>query len=384
MFRRVMYMVCFNVVLIGFYLADSARGGTVSIEPSLRLGERYDSNPFLRGEELEIESDFITELSPRISLNRVTKNSRVGGFYLLSSNHYNRYSELDNVSHTANLNGTLTVSKKSSLTIGDSFRFTPDSLMATDLGIQTQRTDILSNTVFVSMNRNFSRAFYTGLTIQDTVLDYDDAAFVDTRTDSASLSGNYMWTPDTLVTLAYTYTKYNFVAADGESDIESHSATLALQKQLSPRVSVNLSGGAVYTPDVDENPDWTASADFAKTYAASSVSLGYSRIVTNASGLSDTININETASLAWDYTAGRSFKTNVMGTLSKNRAKPSGILDTTSYSASAGFVWQANSWLAIDARYLHFQQRIEVGGSSSLSRDQVFIGVTATPSEVRF
>lgn len=372
------------MMLFGFYLANNARGETVTIKPSLRLGEWYDSNPFMWGEDQDIKSDFITELSPQISISSITKRVRLNASYRLDSRHYNRYRELDNISHTGNFNSSVGISRKSSLKIGDFFRFTPDSLRATDLGIQIKRIDILSNTVFVSMDRNFSRTFYTSLTLKDSILDFDDAAFIDSRTDSAALSGNYRWKPGTLITVAYTYTNYHFDTQTDGNDIKNHSVTLALAEQLSADASVNISGGIVHTQDVDEKPYWMANAGFAKTYSASSLNLGYSRSVANSSGLIDELNINESVSIRWNYIFSRSFNAKVNGNLSQNRSKPSGSLNTTSYSAGAGFVWLAYSWITFNAKYSHFQQWTETVLSSNMKKDMVFIGVTATMNQLRF
>jgi hypothetical protein len=379
-----MVMISLNMVLVGFYMAGSARAESISLIPSLRLGERWDSNPFLRGEGEEVNHDFLTELSPQITVRSITRGVRVSGSYRLDSRHYARYRQLDFISHNANIAVNAEISKTSSLSIGDSFRFTPDSLEATDIGVQTRRTDILSNTLFVLMEHDFSRAASASLRLTDSILEFEGEGLVDTRTDSAELSGIYSLRTDTRITISYGFTNYHFNVPDGDNDIESQSLRLAMNRQFSPAVSASVSAGAVYTPDVDNDLDWTARAGFMAAYRLSSYSLDYSRSITNSSGLADEINVRDSASMRLNYIFSRFFNTTLSGSLSKNRSEPSGRLDTTSYTAVIACVWRPYSRLSFDANYSHFQQWAEGVLGENLKRDQVFIGITATMDEVRF
>ena len=385
MFRRVMVMVVLNMALIGFYMAGSARAESISIVPSLRVGEKWDSNPFLTGEGGEINHDFVTEIAPQITLSSIATRTQYSGSYRLDSRHYSRYRELDYISHTANIGINSQLSQSTSLSLGDTYVFTPDSQEASTAGIQTPRNDIVSNSAFVMMQRMFGNGSSVSLNLSNSLQDFEDESLFDTRTDSALLSGEYGYSSNTSITMSYTYTKNIYSAATGgESFTETHSSRLGISNQLSTDSSIGVSGGLVYTDDFDEAANWTASANYGKEFLATSLNMDYSRSVTSTSGLTNEINISDNVSMQLKHTFSRAFSANAGGSLLRNRSEPSSDLERTSYTASGGFDWQPLEWFSIDASYTHFQQWVKDALGDNMSRDQVFIGITVTPNELRF
>jgi len=387
LFRRLIVMVIFIMALVGYYMVGTARADSISLTPSLRLGEQWDSNPLLTVDEREARQDFVTQLSPQIAVRSLTRGVRVSGLYRLDSNYYSRYRELNYVGQTAVIAVDSELSPRTSLSMGDTYSFTPYSREASEVGIQIQRTDIESNRAFATMRRMLGSASSVSLRLENLKRDYDDESLFDTRTDSASLSGDYGFSSNTSLTMSYTYTDYKYESAAGDSGTVTHSAQLGVSNQLSPGSSISVSGGVVYVVydgDFDEAPTWTASANYAKAFQATLLNLDYSRSVTTATGLANEVNIRESVSMTLNHTFGRSFRANVGGSLLKNRSVPSGYVDTTSYAANAGLVWRALKWLSIDARYSRFQQWADDLLGVNITRDQVFIGLTATPNEWRF
>ncbi|MFQ5432909.1 MAG: hypothetical protein ACE5EN_10435 [Nitrospinota bacterium] len=377
-------MVIFNMVLVGFHMVGTAIADGVSLIPSLRLGEQWDSNPFLTGEGGDIKQDFITEISPQLAVRSLSTRTQYSGSYRLDSRQYSRLRELDYISHTGNIAVESEPLPETSLSASDTYRFTPDSLEASDVGVQTSRDDIVSNFAFATLSRSLSSAGSVSLTLENTMQDFQDESLFDTRTDSASLSGSYIYSLNTAFTMSYRYTKNHYASAVGESSTETHSAQLGVSNQLSPGVSISVSGGAAYTDGLDKAPNWTTSASYAKAFQATSFNMDYSRSVTNTSGLTNEINIRDSVSIDLNRTFGRSFSANLGGSLLKNRSEPSNNVDRTSYTANAGFAWRVLEWLSVDARYTRFQQWVDDLLGVSMARDQVFIGLTATPNELRF
>ncbi|MBI5286914.1 MAG: hypothetical protein HY878_04905 [Deltaproteobacteria bacterium] len=206
---------------------------------------------------------------------------------------------------------------------------------------------------------------------------------IDTRTDSASLTGGYELTPDRTIKMTYTYRNFFFDTAGNGNNSENHSIQLALAERLSPTLSLDLSGGVTYGID-DDRYDWIARAGITKTFQGSSLNLGYSRDVTNTSGLTDETSISDRLSMGWNFTLTRSFNLTISGNLSKNRSEPSARVDTTSYNASIGGEWQPYSWMRVGVGYSRFQQWADGPLGEDLSRDQVFVNITVTPEGWRF
>ena len=378
-------MVIINTLLVGFYMVSGARAESIGLSASLRLGEQWDGNLFQTGEGGEITQDFVTEITPQIAVRSIATRNQYSASYLLHVRRYSRYRESDYISHTANIGMTSQLSQNTSLSFGDNYVFTPDSQEASALGIQTPRNNILSNRVFVTMLRTFSDGNSASLNLSNSIQDFEDPSLFDTRSDSASLSGAFGYSSNMSITMSYTYTKNLYRTATGvESFTEIHSAQAGISSQLSPESSISASGGVVYVDDFDEASNWTASASYAKGFQETSFNMNYARSVANSSGLTNEINISDNVSMSLTHTFSRTFNANMGGSLIKNRSEPSNNVDRTSYNANAGFAWQPLEWLAFDASYTHFQQWVEDALGENMSRDQVFIGLTAAPGEMRF
>ena len=179
-------MVILNMALVGYYMVGGARADIISLTPSLRVGEEWDSNPLLAGEEGEARQDSITQLSPRIAVRSLTRGVRVSGSYRLDSNYYSRNPELDYVSQTADIAIDSELSPRTSLSVGDIYSFTPYSREASEVGIQIQRTDIESNRVFATMRSMLGSAGSVSLRLENSKQDYEDESLFDTKIGRAS------------------------------------------------------------------------------------------------------------------------------------------------------------------------------------------------------
>lgn len=384
MFHRLKVMLVFNILLINFCTAKLATGGTVDVTPSLRLAEEFDSNPFYYGDDDEdIPTDFITVLTPRMEIARDGETLDWSALYSLASRYYSNYPELNYSSQRADVNISTALSSRSSMTINNFLTSTEDSLETTDTGIQTGRTGIMSNRASLALSRMIGATGSASLALSNYTLDYEGPGYVDTRTDSAALSGSWGWSPGTLATTSYNYSNYSFGTAPDDS-IVNHSLSLGFEKELSSSSFLILSGGANYTPDIDGRWDWRSNASWEKSFQHSSLSLGYNRGVRNSSGYTAEIEVRERAFLAWSFAPGRSFNATVSGGYTQSTSVPSSRLDTTSYYAGIGCVWRPSSWLTADANYYHFQQWNGGTESYALSRERIYIGFTAVHDGWRF
>jgi hypothetical protein len=354
----------------------------VVIKPSIMLSERYDSNIFFRSRDQGVVSDFLTSAGPQIEIGNEQKGFRLAALYRFNSTYYARHQEF-HLSHNATLTMDKEISKALLLTVGDSFFYTQDSLEATTTGIQIRRTDITSNTIFINTVYKFTNITSMDVRLSDSILEFEDPTLVDTRTDSAALSGIFMMTANTSANTTYTFTNYSFDRPGTMENIESHSLELGLTHRLSPSMVTNLSGGTVYTPSINDSYDWIASAELTKSFQVSSITAGYSRTTSNTSGLTDQLNINETYSLQWNYTLTSSSNISLFGNYIKNRTEPVATVDITSYNAGVSGNWRPYAWMTLGLGYIYFQQ--QAGGSvgTDIEREQVFVNISITPAEWR-
>jgi len=378
LFRKTKALLCLNIIFMTLNQVDEAMGENLTITPSLTVSERYESNVFFRGEGRE-EEDFITTVSPLFDVLYDFKKNYIKGFYNFNSNFYSRNPELNFMGHTGKIEMRTEFSQNLSISVSDTLSYTPDSLSAVGTGIQTSRTDIISNTTSASAGYIISNLTSLNLTISDRILEFDEPSLVDTRTDSASLSLDYSASPSRTVSATYTYVKFLFNSADAET----HSLRLGISEKLSPTLSFEVSGGASYIPSGDNNYNWIIQSNLAKSFQKGTLSLGYTRNITNTSGLTEETSVSERASAGLSYILSKSFNITINGGLSKNRSEPSGSVDITSYSAEIAGWWQSYSWMRVGAGYSRFEQWAEGTMGENVSRDQVFLSVILTPESLR-
>lgn len=377
MYRRGLVIICLCSLSITLCAVEDVRGA-LTVRPSLTIVESYDSNPYNRNES--VKSDFVTKIIPRIGFQMERIGFDMSAFYKFDSRFYTRNPELNDTSHKANIGMNMEVSKNSSLGFGDTFTFTQESREAVETGIQTQRTDIIYNTVFINAGYTFTPRSSINARLSDSIIEFKDQALIDTRTDSAALTARYKLTPERSLNTTYTYTNFSF---DTNANIETHSLQLGLADRISPALSFNISSGVVYTPEIDDRYDWTARAGIEKTFQSSSISLGYTHGVTNTSGLSDKINVNDRAYLGWSFFLSRSFNVTVSGSYYKNRSEPETSVDTSSYTAGVDAVWQAYKWMRVGTGYSHFQQWARDSLGEDIKSDQVSVNISIVPTEWR-
>lgn len=352
----------------------------MTITPSVGIGERYDSNIYFAGEGQNVESDFLTVISPQISIGSERKGLKLGGLYRLDSIYYSSNDKLNTMNSRASIDMNIQLSQRSSLSMGDSFVYTQYSLDASDTGIQTRRTDITSDSIFLTVNHEFSAQTAAGITLRGSLMEFDDPSFIDTQTYSLIFTGDYKLSPDTTVKAAYDYTNFLF---DTGKDTETHALQLGFTERFSSGLSVDISAGAVYMPEMNDQYDWTAGVNLGKSFQQATVRLGYTRDVTHTSGLTDEVNIRDRVSLSWNHQLTNSLNMTISGNLSKNNSKPSARVDTTSYGADISGTWRAYSWMSVDIGYSRFQQWDDNSATGDASRDQVFVTVTLYPVEWR-
>ncbi|GMT42811.1 MAG: hypothetical protein IEMM0002_1222 [bacterium] len=377
--------MCLNVLFMSFCAVENARGETITVRPSLRLQEGWDSNPLYTPDDEDAQSDYLTIVSPQLEIVRDGQKLDWNALYRLDSRYYSRLPEANYLNHIANVGMGMELSRSTSLNVTDSFRYTKNSLEAVeDTGILTRRNDIASNTASLTLNRQLGRAGSANLAFTDRVYDYEDPTLIDTRTDSAAISRIFAWSPRTTLTATYSFAYAYFDAPLADNVLETDSFRLGAAKNLSNSASVNLSGGVVYTPDFDYRMDWTASAGFDKTLRSSTLSLGYARNVTTyTAGLTAELNVSDRATVAWSTPLSDLSNITVSGAYSKNRSEPSGALDTSSGSARIGYTRRLYSWLTASFDYSYFRQWSGGTISESISREMVFAGFTAVPGEWR-
>ena len=213
--------------------------------------------------------------------------------------------------------------------------------------------------------------------------DFDNPTLLDTRRESASIGATYRFSEKRSTTTTYTFSNYLSDTPGGTDHNETHTLTTGLNEELSATLVLNLSGGLVYTPAISEDYDWIATAKLAKSLKSSSATIGYTRSISNASGLSREININDRVNIGLNHKLNESIDLALSGALTKSRSKPSGTLEIDSYSAEASVSWRPYPWIATAIGYSFFKQLSDGAPTLNIDRERAYLSLTLTPRQWR-
>ncbi|MBI5588777.1 MAG: hypothetical protein HY889_10505 [Deltaproteobacteria bacterium] len=361
----------------------AAAAAEVVVKPAVTAGIRYDSNATISAANEQKKDDFIVTLSPQFDIINDRQKIVFDFMYRVTGLYYLKDPQLNTINHFVTADMKAEYSQTTKFDISDSFSYLRQSLLASQTNIQTSRYNIMANTATLRMEHEFTPKTSMTANISDNVLKYEDPAAYDTRTDSAGVAEVYKITPATSTDAGYTFTNYSFEPSGSTKGIQTHTLRLGLTEQFSPTLTFNIFGSAVYQSGAGNSRDWESGASVTKAFMRSTLSGGYARTVATTSGLTNTLGINQTYSLSYDYRTSERSDAMIYGAYSKNRTSPASV-DLESYNAGLRWAYQIREWLAIGAGYDHFDQRSRGSVGTDVRRDQVYVSATVTPYEWRF
>ncbi|MCC7202298.1 MAG: hypothetical protein IT393_06545 [Nitrospirae bacterium] len=346
---------------------------------------RYDNNATVAANNETMNDDVIIFLSPQLQVLNERGKWTLDGFYRAMASFHYKNTDINSVNHYATLGLNALLTRKWSLEANEAISYERESLLESALtGIQRSNDGLWSNTTSLQVNHQITQRASWSLNLSDSMMQFENSISVDSRSDSAGISGNYRITDSTSLTSRYTYATHLFFTSDGTTQLENHFLLFGFSKDFSPFLNLDLSVGAVYAPSVNESYDWVANTELRKSFESSSVSAGYTRTTTHTMGLTNLLNLSETFSLAWNYSPTNSFNISVFGTYYQNNTKPIDVVDITSYRVGFSGGWRLSAGTTVNAGYSHFEQTAHRTLGTDLTRDNVFINVRVTPYERRF
>lgn len=362
-----------------------AEGDTV-IRPVLDIGLQFDSNTSISAEGEGVKQDFALTVIPSIELvNQRSDNLRLDGSYRAIGRFYLTQSNQNSIAHNASIGMAAQFSPKTNFTASDSVTFTKESLDASTVGIQTQRNNIVSNTASLSLGHVFTPRFSASIGFSDSITKFQNPDLIDSRSDSASVSGVYNLTENTSLNASYTFRNYSFQGDGTDNYVISHSLQAGFNSHITPTLAIELSGGSTYIPKIEENGQfiWIAHAGVTKTLYASTLNFDFARSVTTTSGLTSEVSINNRYSLQLNVPLGQYVSVAVFGSYTQNRSRPTETVDINSYTAGINGDWRVNSWLTLGAQYSHFKQLSSGTEGADITREVAGVNATFYPGEWR-
>lgn len=380
---RIISTICFIIVALCGY--GSVSRADVIVRHAISTELRYDNNATVAANNETMNDDVIIFLSPQLQVLNERGRWTLDTFYRAMASFHYKNTDINSVNHYATLGMNALLTQKWSLEANEAVSYERESLLESALtGIQRSNDGLWSNTTSLQVNHQITQRASWSLNLSDSMMQFENSISVDSRSDSAGISGNYHITDSTSLTSSYTYATHLFFASDGTTQLENHFLMFGFSKDFSPFLNLDFSVGAVYAPSVNESYDWVANTELRKSFEASSIIAGYTRTTTHTMGLTDLLNLSETFSLSWNYSPVNSFNISVFGTYYQNNTKPIDVVDITSYRVGFSGGWRLSAGTTVNAGYSHFEQAAHGTLGTDLRRDNVFINVRVTPYERRF
>lgn len=363
--------------MLGLSAFQSTEADGANVVSTRVAGEfRYDSNTDTGS--TGSGEDYVSVLAPQIEFISEGPKTRLNALYRLTGSYYLSNDHLNHLSHEAEAGANTQLSASTRLQAAYHFRYTEESREATTMNIQTSRTGIYSHTATLGATHVFTSKISAALNASESLLEFDDPALVDTRTDAAGLTASYILSERTTLGSTYSFTNMAF---DTGTDVQTHAVDASVDHRYSPTLELNASAGVVFSESGDA--DWQAAAGIVKTLPKGSFSASYARGVTNSSGLTDQININDFFSAVLSHSISERLSLGLSASYSINKSSPERTVDLRSYQAGVSASWRARNWLTLGAAYSYYNQDSQNSLALDSERNTVSLTFVIEPYEYR-
>jgi len=230
------------VLLYLAVVGSNAYAGPKRFQWSTRISvsETYDDNINL--EKDNKEDDWITSITPGLTLTVMTEETEVNLDYDLSFVLYARNKDNNTVRHSLTLSGLkgIPIAEHLTLDLDESFQVSEDPIEISDYVTSERRSRerYYRNTAGGRINYHFGEGdfFYAGF--HHILLENDDPSLEDSQHYRPMAGFTYWFDIRNGVSLDYSYTRGEF---DVSEDFDQHRSSATYTHRFSPRTQTNLS-----------------------------------------------------------------------------------------------------------------------------------------------
>jgi len=251
------------------------------LTPSISLREEYDDNIFLTADDEE--DDFITTITPAISLGYDTERLKLSLDYSFIAWFYMHNSSENETSHNAQLDSTLTILRDVLfLKVTDTYsRVTIDQrrqVVQENRFVNTTDSNRLTVNPYLEYPLSGTLKVKTGYTYEN--IWYKDEEGDDEESHLATAGFIKEISPKLSASLFYSYAIHDIKTDDDLNDYDSQNVTFGLNYQLTQKLSLDASYGHEWLDykerDNYDSDTWDASAQYQLTEAIS-FQVGYAQ-----------------------------------------------------------------------------------------------------------
>jgi len=374
------------VMLLSFLIIDRGVAQQWQLTPTLTVSERYDDN--IRLTEANPETDAVTTMNPGLSLAYKGKTIKLGAEYDAAIERFDRHPELNNVGHNASLDlelDQLFGSKTTSASLRNFFRFLPQ--LPTDQGAVTvpgssvtgiglPRSNVWANTAALTLTHLSSARLTERMEYLNTLTRFELPTLVDSTIHEGTIEAIYQLDPNNSIGSSYRLRYFDFVQ-QGTEDAIGHALMVGTTHQFSPSLSLTTRLGLSYSiQSGDRVITPIGMLHLSKSFEKIEIGGDYSRDISFTGGLSAQLVTTQTVTANLSYAVTQKTRAFLSMWLTDNRSITGEELKIVSWTVRPGLSYQILTWLSVEIRYHHFEQRGEGSLGSDLNQNQYFFSLT--------
>lgn len=371
------YVVIFVVILLFIFSAKISNALEYTVDLSLALSEEYNDNIFLTHDRV---SDFITRVSPGISLTArsVTSEMRLG--FAPTFNFYSDNSDLNYTGYSFTGSGLFRLSEKMSLNITETYLQSKDPVdrrgivdiinLGPQFGLAEYRVNVTSAILSYRLRGNL---IYTlGATYSS--VDYKEPGFSDVKIYSGNMGLTYIQSDRDTFTASARYSKYDYRPT---SDATDQVYTLGVTHRFTPTLTLGVTGGVVITKIEDTgatSTDFSGGVDLTKTFERGMATLYYRQTVTAATGSdagqplrAQTAGLRVSRDLAEKWTGSLT----AAYTKYKSTEPPDVKIDETAFGA--GLTYNFRHWATLTLSYYYLNHNDKILNAADYNNNIVLL-----------
>jgi hypothetical protein len=378
-------MAAYPLELTGL-LAPPAQRGPFTLLPSISVSEEYNDN--VHGDNRNREWDFITNISPSITLSVNRPSYQLNAGYSFSAALYARGTLPNEAFQSQNFigSGSWQTTRTLTLSLSDSFAYNrANSNTVAVQGFSVGQQESLSNTLTPGMSWQMNAANTLNLGATYSLLRFLGGANAqDSDTYGVNVGLTHAITQRLRGNIGYDFTYIHFPGCVvvrqqciNQPDSTSHTPTIGFNYQLTPTLTTSINGGAAVTQrsgHTDVSP--AGSASLVQILSFGSASLNYNQGVSVAGGFGGSNNTLSVSGLLTLNTLLRDLL--VVGGLTYTRSDPlfsqANQFDLWSVSLDLRAIYRITPLFSAFAGYSFFLQR-SGGFNADVDQNRVRFGL---------
>jgi len=307
---RLMRVYQIGVLLGGLLCPIVAWSQSLSITPSITVGERYDDNIFQS--DAAKEDDFITVITPAIALRYApSRETEIDFNYEPSFQFFANETDENQISHRLSLELKAALSRRFQVTLSDRFTLTEEpSERSRDIILEDgtrgrsdeEREQTIRNYATSTLRFQLTPRSSIGLLFDNLIEDVDDPDEVDEVRYTVGTEFAYLThvQRQNRILFAFITDIFDFTAnPDPDDDPDTqipdaddflvHTASVGYEHHFSPTLTTTARVGYSFTSgldsdDGDQNSGIVGSIDLEKLLRTGRASIGYQRSLTSGGG----------------------------------------------------------------------------------------------------